>query len=281
MDVLITGAARGIGAHTAHLLAEKGHRVSLVGLEPERLAKLAADLGEPHCWFEADVTDSAALHAAVAGTVERFGGIDTVVANAGIANYGTVRIADPEVFAKVIDINLTGVFRTMHAALPHLIERKGYGLIIASLASYSPMAGMAAYTASKAGAEAFGHALRHEMAPYGVRIGTAHPSWIDTDLVRGAQEDMSTFRAMRDRLPWPANSLTSVEDCAAALVRGIEKRARRVHVPRSVALVSALRSVMVSPLADIMIARGARRMVPALEAEIRELGRQHQRHTPG
>jgi len=280
MDVLITGAARGIGAHTARLLAGKGHRVSLVGLEPERLAKLAADLGEPHCWFEADVTDSASLHAAVAGTVERFGGIDTVVANAGIANYGTVRIADPEVFAKVIDINLTGVFRTMHAALPHLIERKGYGLIIASLASYSPMPGMAAYTASKAGAEAFGHALRHEMAPYGVRIGTAHPSWIDTDLVRGAQEDMSTYRAMRDRLPWPANSLTSVEDCAAALVRGIEKRARRVHVPRSVALVSAIRSVMVSPLADIMIARGARRMVPALEAEIRELGRQHQRHTP-
>jgi NAD(P)-dependent dehydrogenase (short-subunit alcohol dehydrogenase family) len=280
MDVLITGAARGIGAHTARLLAGKGHRVSLVGLEPERLAKLAADLGEPHCWFEADVTDSASLHAAVAGTVERFGGIDTVVANAGIANYGTARIADPEVFAKVIDINLTGVFRTMHAALPHLIERKGYGLIIASLASYSPMPGMAAYTASKAGAEAFGHALRHEMAPYGVRIGTAHPSWIDTDLVRGAQEDMSTFRAMRDRLPWPANSLTSVEACAAALVRGIEKRARRVHVPRSVALVSAIRSVMVSPLADIMIARGARRMVPALEAEIRELGRQHQRHTP-
>lgn len=280
MDVLITGAARGIGAHTARLLAGKGHRVSLVGLEPERLAKLAADLGEPHCWFEADVTDSASLHAAVAGTVERFGGIDTVVANAGIANYGTVRIADPEVFAKVIDINLTGVFRTMHATLPHLIERKGYGLIIASLASYSPMPGMAAYAASKAGVEAFGHALRHEMAPYGVRVGTAHPSWIDTDLVRGAQEDMSTFRAMRDRLPWPANSLTSVEACAAALVRGIEKRARRVHVPRSVALVSAIRSVMVSPLADTVIARQARRMVPALEEEIRKLGRQHQRHTP-
>jgi hypothetical protein len=280
MDVLITGAARGIGAHTARLLAGKGHRVSLVGLEPERLAKLAADLGEPHCWFEADVTDSASLHAAVAGTVVRFGGIDTVVANAGIANYGTVRIADPEVFAKVIDINLTGVFRTMHATLPHLIERKGYALIIASLASYTPMPGMAAYTASKAGVEAFGHALRHEMAPFGVRVGTAHPSWIDTDLVRGAEEDMSTFKEMRDRLPWPANSLTSVEVCAAALVKGIEKRARRVHVPRSLALVNAVRSVMVSRLADTVIARQARRMVPALEEEIRKLGRQHQRHTP-
>jgi NAD(P)-dependent dehydrogenase (short-subunit alcohol dehydrogenase family) len=281
MEVLITGAARGIGAHTARLLAGKGHRISLVGLEPERLAKLAADLGEPHCWFEADVTDSASLHAAVAGTVDRFGGIDTVVANAGVANYGTVRITDPEVFARVIDINLTGVFRTMHATLPLLIERRGYALIIASLASYTPMPGMAAYTASKAGVEAFGHALRHEMAPYGVQVGTAHPAWVDTDLVRGAYEDMATYREMRRRLPWPANSLTSVEDCAAALVRGIEKRARRVHVPRSIALVSAIRSVLVSPLADRVIGRGARRMVPALEEEIQELGRQRQRHTPG
>ncbi|HEX6075310.1 MAG TPA: SDR family oxidoreductase [Micromonosporaceae bacterium] len=280
MDVLITGAARGIGAHTARLLAGKGHRVSLVGLEPERLAKLAADLGEPHCWFEADVTDSASLRAAVAGTVERFGGIDTVVANAGIANYGTVRITDPEVFAKVIDINLTGVFRTLHATLPQLIERKGYALIVASLASYTPMPGMAAYTASKAGVEAFGHALRHEMAPFGVRVGTAHPSWVDTDLVRNAETDLPSFKALRGRLPWPANTLTSVETCAAAMVRGIQKRARRVHVPRSVALVSAIRSVMVSPLADTLIGRQSHRLVPALEEEIHKLGRQHQRHTP-
>jgi NAD(P)-dependent dehydrogenase (short-subunit alcohol dehydrogenase family) len=280
MDVLITGAARGIGAHTARLLAARGHRVSLVGLEPEWLAKLAADLGEPHCWFEADVTDSGSLHTATAGTADRFGGIDAVVANAGVTNYGTVRIADPDAFAKVIDINLTGVFRTLHATLPHLIKRKGYGLIVASLASYTPMPGMAAYAASKAGVEAFGHALRHEMVPFGVRIGTAHPSWVDTDLVRGAEDDMPSFKAMRGRMPWPANSLTSVENCAAALVRGIEKRARRVHIPRSVALVSAIRAMMVSPLADTLIARHARKLVPALEAEIHTLGRQHQRHTP-
>ncbi|HEX2418335.1 MAG TPA: SDR family oxidoreductase [Micromonosporaceae bacterium] len=280
MDVLITGAARGIGAHTARLLATKGHRVSLVGLEPERLAKLAADLRGQHCWFEADVTDSASLRTAVANTVERFGGIDTVVANAGIANYGTVRIADPEVFAKVIDINLTGVFRTLHATLPHLISRRGYGLIVASLASYTPMPGMAAYAASKAGVEAFGHALRHEVAPLGVGIGTAHPAWIDTDLVRGAEDDLPSFKALRGRLPWPANALISVETCAAALVRGIENRARRINVPRSLALVGAIRAVMVSPLADTLIARRARKLVPVLEAEIHKLGRQHQRHTP-
>jgi Short-chain dehydrogenases of various substrate specificities len=280
MDVLITGAARGIGAHTARLLAAKGHRVSLVGLEPDVLRALADELGERHCWYEADVTDSDSLHTAVAATAERFGGIDTVVANAGIANYATVRIADPEVFARVIDINLTGVFRTLHAATGYLIERKGYALIVASLATYTPMPGLAAYAASKAGVESLGHAYRHEMAPFGVRVGTAHPSWIDTDLVRAAETDLPTFGAMRSKLPWPANSLTSVEACAAAMVRGIEKRSRRVYVPRSVALVNAARAILTSPFADVLVGRQARRLVPQLESEVVALGRQHQTHTP-
>lgn len=280
MDVLITGAARGIGAHTARQLAGKGHRVSLVGLEPELLAKLAAELGEPHCWFEADVTDSNTLQAAVSGTVGHFGGIDAVVANAGIANYATIRIADPDMFAKVIDINLTGVFRTLQATLPHLIERKGYALIVASLASYTPLPGMAAYAASKAGVESLGHALRHETAALGVRVGTAHPSWIDTDMVRAAESDLPAFRKLRGRLPWPVRSLTSVEACAAALVRGVEKRSRRVYVPRSLALINAVRSVLVSPLADVLIGRQARWLVPALEEQVQGLGRQHMRHNP-
>lgn len=280
MDVLITGAARGIGAHTARLLAAKGHRVALVGLEPDELAKLADELGDQHCWFEADVTDSASLQAATAGAVERFGGVDAVMANAGIANYATTRIADPEMFARVIDINLTGVFRTVHAALPHLIARKGYVLIVASLATYTPMPGLAAYAASKAGVESYGHALRHEMAPFGVKVGTAHPSWIDTDLVRAAEADLPTFRAMRGKLPWPANSLTSVEKCAAAMTRGIEKRSRRVYVPRSVALVNASRALLTSPLADFVVGRQARKLVPSLEREVTALGRQHMKHTP-
>src|SRR5919197_578897 len=230
MDVLITGAARGIGAQTARLLAAKGHRVSLVGLEPDLLEQLAAELGDAHCWIAADVTDSASLDAAVAGTVERFGGIDTVLANAGIASYATVRIADPETFAKVIDVNLTGVFRTLHAAAPCLIERKGYALIVASLATYTPMPGLAAYAASKAGVES------------------------------------------------PANAVTTVDKCAAAIVRGIERRSRRVYVPRSVALVNAMRSVLTSPLADRLIGRRARDLVPKMEAEVTALGRQHQAH---
>ena len=95
--MLITGAARGIGAETARRAVAKGARVSLVGLEPERLRALADELGERAVWFEADVTDQDAVDGAVAGTVAAFGGIDVVLANAGVGNNGTVAISPPDV----------------------------------------------------------------------------------------------------------------------------------------------------------------------------------------
>ena len=95
-SLFVTGAARGIGAHTARHAAARGARVALVGLEPDRLAALAAELGDAARWFAADVTDQAALDAAAAGTLEAYGGIDAVVANAGIANRGTVAVGDRE-----------------------------------------------------------------------------------------------------------------------------------------------------------------------------------------
>src|SRR5689334_2972899 len=111
--VLVTGAARGIGAETARRLAARGARLSLVGMEPERLAALAAELGEGHAWFECDVTDQAALEAAVAGTVAKLGGIDVVVANAGIGCNGTVAVAPVEALVRTLEVNLIGVVRTV------------------------------------------------------------------------------------------------------------------------------------------------------------------------
>ena len=93
--VLITGAARGIGAESARRLNGKGCKVSLVGLEPERLAAVADSIGPNAAWFEADVRDREALKRAVDGTVERFGGIDAVIANAGIATVGSAEALDP------------------------------------------------------------------------------------------------------------------------------------------------------------------------------------------
>lgn len=173
MNVLITGAARGIGAATARDLAARGARLALVGLEPGLLATLAAELGPWHVWAEADVTDSAALHCAVAKAVAALGGLDVVVAGAGIASFGTVRTIDPDAFARTVEVNLTGVFRTAAATLPHLVDSAGYLLVVSSLAALFPTAGFSAYGASKAGVEAFADSLRIEVAPLGVSVGCA------------------------------------------------------------------------------------------------------------
>lgn len=271
--VLITGAARGIGAQTARELTRKGARISLVGLEPEELARVTTELGEQHRWFEADVTDPASIETAVAGTVAELGRIDVVVANAGVAPLGTVRTHDPHAFTKTIDINLNGVFHTGQAALPHLIERRGYLLVVSSLSAFTPTAGMAAYTASKAGSEALASALHSELVPFGVAVGSAHPSWVDTDLVRDMSQDLPTFRRMRKLLPWPMHSTTTVVDCGKAFADGIERRARRIYVPRGVMLMHWLRNLPAARFTGRIIAPALRRIVPKMEREVTELGR--------
>src|SRR6187431_3157810 len=179
--VFITGAARGLGAETARRVAARGANVALVGLEPEELARVAAQCGSNAAWFECDVTDTDAL----ARAVERFGGIDVVMANAGIAPGGMVRSTDPAAFERTIEVNLLGVWRTVRATLPHVIDRQGYVLVIASLAAAIHGPGMAAYSASKAGAEAFANSLRSEVRHLGVDVGVGYFSFIDTDMVRG------------------------------------------------------------------------------------------------
>jgi NAD(P)-dependent dehydrogenase (short-subunit alcohol dehydrogenase family) len=277
--VLITGAARGIGEHTARLAAARGARLTLVGLEPDRLAALAAELGPRHLWYACDVTDQASLDAAARATVEAAGRIDVVVANAGVACRGTLAVGDFEALVRTIEVNLVGVMRTARATVEHVIAARGYYLLVSSAASFAAMPGLAAYGASKAGVEHFGHALRLELRHQGVAVGTAHPSWIDTDLVRDAVDDLPSLRDTLRRLPWPLGTYTSVQACARAFVTGIERRRRRVYVPRAVAGVQALRSAFVSPLSDAVVGAVARTAVPRMESEIRALGRGFGVHT--
>lgn len=269
--VVITGPARGIGERTARLAAARGARLGLIGLEPTRLAALAQELGEGHAWAECDVTDQRSLDDAVASTATALGGIDAVVANAGIGGGRTVAGGHTDAMVRIVDVNLNGVIRTVSATLPHLIESRGYALLISSAAAFTAMPGMAAYCASKAGVEQFGNVLRLETAHLGVAVGTVHPIWIDTDLVRSFSDAAPSFEIARRKLPWPLNSLISVDQCAEAFVHAIERRQRKVYVPRTMGAVQALRTFMLSRLGERITARvtGGGAFVERLEEEAR------------
>ena len=241
-SVLITGAAHGIGAEVARRLAAHGARVSLVGLGADQLRRVAADCPGAIV-FDADVTDQEALDAAVAGTVEAFGGIDTVLANAGIGAPGFIRTMDPASFERVIEVNLLGVWRTVRACLPHVIARRGYVLPVASMAAILPGPGLSAYATAKTGVEAFGNALRVEVHGYGVKVGVAYFSWIDTDMVRGA--DRTELGAnMRAMLKGPVAKTYPVSAAAEAVVRGIENRSRVVVCPRWLMVMLAIKPLL-------------------------------------
>lgn len=276
--VLVTGPACGIGEETARQLAARGARLSLVGMEPERLASLAAALGDGHAWFECDVTDQASLDRAVAGTVDALGGIDVVIANAGIAAHGTVATTPMEAMARTIDVNLTGVVRTVAATLPHVTARRGYVLLVSSAAALVPGPGLAVYAATKAGVEHFGASLRLEVAHKGVDVGVVHPCWIDTDLVRDIQREIGSFDAHLRELPGPFGTVTRVGDCAAAMVEAIERRRWKTYVPRSLAPFAGLRQLL-GRVGYGAMRRDAARFIPALEADAAAVGRSFGAHS--
>jgi short-subunit dehydrogenase len=207
--------------------------------------------------------------------VETFGGLDVVVANAGLAPLTTVATSSARTLARTIEVNLTGAMLTVHAALPAITERRGHVLLISSAAAFTVLPGMSAYCASKAGLERFGDALRLEVAHKGVTVASAHPTWIDTDLVRDTEAALPTFKGSRSTLPGPLGAYTSVEACAEALVENLETRGRRVFVPRSVGVVSTIRQVVTGAVAEKVMLPIVRRRVPQLEKDIAALeGRQ-------
>lgn len=271
--VLITGAARGIGAETARQLAAQGARVAVVGLEPERLKDLAAELGQGHTWAECDVTDKASMEAAVAKSVAALGGLDAVIANAGIASNGTVAISPVEALVKTVEVNLIGVIQTVSATLPAITQSQGYYLIVSSAAALKSMPGTSAYAASKMGVDHFANAFRLEVAHKGVDVGVVYPAWVDTDIVRDQQRDLASFDEARRKLPWPFNVMTSVEECAAAFVDAVATRRRKSYVPRALAPVGAVRQFFMSPVWEFFVKREAKTAIPRVEKEVQALGR--------
>ena len=278
--VFITGGAAGVGAEVARRLHGRGAKLVLTDVDEDALAKQATALGADRVLtVGADVRDLGAMQAAAAAAVQRFGGIDVVVANAGIASYGSVLQVDPEAFKRVLDINVLGVFHTVRATLPSVIERRGYVLVVSSLAAYAAAPGLAAYNASKAAVEQFANALRLEVAHRGVDVGSAHMSWIDTAMVRDSKADLSTFGELVGKLPGPLKKTTSVAECGKAFVAGIEGRRRQVNCPRWVGAVRWLKPVLATPVGSAPVLKIVPDLLPRMDAEVAALGRSTSAHT--
>ena len=271
---LITGGANGIGAEVARQLHDRGARVVLTDVDEGLLKEVAARIGEDRVLtVVADVRDLSAMQNTVDMGIERFGGIDIVMANAGIGTYGSVLQVDPEAFRTLIDVNVVGVFHTVRATLPSVINRRGYVLIVSSAAAYLALPGLAPYNAAKAGVEHFANALRLEVAHLGVDVGSAHMSWIDTPLVRESKADLSTVREMLASLPGPLAKTTSVEKCGDAFVKGIEARKRRINCPGWVEVLRWIRPLLATRMVEAQAAKTASELLPKMDAEVAALGR--------
>ncbi len=249
--VLITGAARGIGAALARRLHGRGARVAVVGLEPDLLAEVSAACGDAP-WRTCDVRSRAQVEAAVEEAVDRLGGLDVVVANAGVAAQLPLVGGDPEVFERTNAVNVLGTYYTVRAASPHISHPNGYAVVVASLAAavHAPLLG--AYSASKAAVEALGNTLRVELRPSGARAGVAYFAELDTDMTaRGFGTEAATALLRGSRL----HRVASLEVGVAALERGIARRSRRIVAPGWVRPALPLRMV-VQPLLDRRFQRG-------------------------
>ncbi|MFI9613403.1 SDR family oxidoreductase [Streptomyces sp. NPDC052023] len=259
--VVVTGAARGLGAALAREAAARGARVALLGHEKPLLESVAAGLPTTALALELDVTDPAALDAAARTVRTRLGPASVVIANAGIAEGGPFVTSDPATWRRVVDVNLVGSAQTARAFLPDLIDTAGHYLQVASLASLGAAPLMSAYCASKAGVEAFAHSLRAEVAHQGVSVGIAYLNWTGTDMVHDANRH-AVLRQLRLHMPPPARRVYSAQAVAGRIVRGLERRRTAVYAPPWLRLVQPVRAAL-PPL----VLRLARRRLPLLEAE--------------
>jgi NAD(P)-dependent dehydrogenase (short-subunit alcohol dehydrogenase family) len=262
---VVTGAARGIGLETARRLAAT-HRVALLDLDGAGAEQGAAAIGRDSVWAACDIADGAAVAGAVAEVAERCGRIDVAIANAGFATAGALRHLDPDVLAAQVNVNLIGSWRFLHACLPHVVQRRGYVLGVASAAAIVAPVGLGAYAASKAGLEHLLAVLRTEVAHLGVDVGVAYFSWVDTDMVRRAQDHHRMFGELRSELRGPLGRTLPVGIAADAIVAAVHGRRRSVSAPGFVRPARWLRG-LIAPLAD----RDGRRHAAAIDRATAEM----------
>ncbi|HVW46246.1 MAG TPA: short-chain dehydrogenase/reductase [Solirubrobacterales bacterium] len=269
---LVTGAARGIGFETARQMQMRGASVAVLDLDPQQAADAAARIGERAIGIGADVTDQGAMMAAVAEVVDKLGGLDCAVANAGIAqkSMATVYGISGEEWERVLEVDLMGVFRTVRAALPQIVERRGQIGLVSSVYAFANGFGNSPYAVAKPGVESLGRALRVELAPHGASATVAYFGWVDTTMVQDALSQPDAERLNRTT---PSFLLKRIkpEEAAAAFVRGIEERAPRVFAPRWWRYVSAARGI-VMPLMDKRMERDANAQALLRDVDARATG---------
>jgi NAD(P)-dependent dehydrogenase (short-subunit alcohol dehydrogenase family) len=237
--IAITGATGGLGKATAQALRDKGARLALLDLDPAALDAQAAALGGPEvaAGWVADVRSFESLEHALQETARHFGGIDVVIANAGIGDIVSMENASLAYFGRVIDVNLTGVWRTFRAALPHVKPRQGYLMAISSMAAFVHSPLNAHYTASKAGVWAMCDSIRLELRHLDVGVGTVHPTFFPTpmmDAVHANQAGNTLWEGNRSGV-W---KMVTLQEVVQAIVSGIEHRRDMVVVPKSNTLVA-------------------------------------------
>ena len=254
---LVTGGARGIGFATARALVARGASVVIVDVDGAAAESAAARVHDTKALgLAGDVTDRVAMQRAVAVAVERFGALDVVVANAGIvARVATLNAMPSETFERVLDVNLMGTYRTVAAALPEIVRRRGHVVLVSSIYAFTNGIGTVPYAMSKAAVEQLGRALRVELAQHGASASVAYFGFIETDMVRKAiDEDPVAQTMLADLLPKPLRKRLPATAAGEAIARGIERRRPRIIRPRRWAAMSVLRGI-INPLTDAQMER--------------------------
>jgi NAD(P)-dependent dehydrogenase (short-subunit alcohol dehydrogenase family) len=265
---LITGAARGIGLETARAMHARGGRVVLADLEQAAVDEAAANLGggDRVLAVTADVTDRAALDAAVQAALDRFGALDVLVANAGIAHDPTtIRNLDEATWDRVIDVNLQGVWRSVRASLPHVIAARGHLVLVASIYAFANGMGQVPYAVAKAGVEQLGRALRSELAHHGVGVTVAYFGFIDTEMVHQSLDANPLKDRFEQVIPKPLLKRLPPSAAGEGIASATERRAAMLILPRRWTLLSALRGI-IGPAGDRLATRD-----PRVSALIREI----------
>jgi NAD(P)-dependent dehydrogenase (short-subunit alcohol dehydrogenase family) len=242
--VLITGGNGGIGGATARELLTRGAKVTVADNAPNT-ARRTAELGDAALGCVADVRDRASLDQAVARTLDRFGRLDVVIANAGLlAKAATLRNTPVADLEATLAVNVTGVANTVAAALEPVIEYRGQVVLISSVFAFVNGMGTIPYAMSKAAVEQLGRGLRIELADHGVSVLTAYFSLVQTEMIaHGVDEDPMVVELLRT-LPKPMLKRIKPAAAATAIVDGLEARAPRVIRPALWRPVSALRGLL-------------------------------------